>query len=254
MNEGHTALGYVRTSGDDERDPLASSEGQEAAMTAYAHLRGLHLQEVLSDLEVPGGIPREVRAAGGELERRVLSRHVHAVIVARLDRLFSSPAECLETVLRWEEAGTSLHVLSVAGEPLCLDSSPGRHFLALLEEAVAMEDQASEGAATLKSLHRRKRGAKLQLGEKVVRGYVVPDPVEAHAVSRIQELANEGKSLRLIAEALDQEGVPTKRRASGWSKEAIRLILKRIEDGGVADIRGGSFGAQDPARNTSVDA
>ena len=76
------------------------------------------------------------------------------------------------------------------------------------------------------------------LGERVVRGYIVPDPVEAHAVERIQELAAQGKSLRLIAEALDQEGVPTKRRASAWSKEAIRLILARIERGEARALRG----------------
>ena len=100
-----------------------------------------------------------------------------------------------------------------------------------------MEEQAADGASLLKSLHKRKRGAKLRLGEKVVRGYVVPDPVEAHAVERIQELSSQGKSLRLIAEALDQEGVPTKRRASGWSKEAIRLILRRIEEGQIPNLR-----------------
>ncbi|HBP17086.1 MAG TPA: hypothetical protein DEA08_04725, partial [Planctomycetes bacterium] len=92
--------------------------------------------------------------------------------------------------------------------------------------------------ASLRTLHKRKKGSKLLLGEKVVRGFVVPDPVEAHAVQRIQELADEGKSLRLIAEALDQEGVPTKRRAKSWSKEAIRLILRRIENGEVRSLRG----------------
>lgn len=253
MSEGHTALGYVRTSGDDDSDPFASREGQQQALEAYARLRGLHLQEVIGDIDVPGAVPREVREGAAELERRILSPHVHAVLVQRLDRLFSSTLECVETVARWAEAGTTLHVLAVAGEPLSMDSPQGRYFLALLEEAVAMEDQASEGASTLRNLHRRKRGAKLQLGEKVVRGYVVPDPVEAHAVLRIQELANEGKSLRLIAEALDQEGVPTKRRASGWSKEAIRLILKRIEDGRVPNLRAAPR-VEGPGRNSSVDA
>ena len=100
------------------------------------------------------------------------------------------------------------------------------------------EEQARETPASLRTLHKRKKGSKLLLGEKVVRGFVVPDPVEAHAVQRIQELADEGKSLRLIAEALDQEGVPTKRRAKSWSKEAIRLILRRIENGEVRSLRG----------------
>lgn len=237
MSEGHTALGYVRTSGDDESDPLTSSEYQKSSIAAYAKLRGLHLQEVLVDAEVPGAMPHEARPGAAELERRVHGPRVHAVVVSRLDRLFSSTQECLATVARWQEAGTSVHVLSLGGEPTCLDSPQGALALRLLTDAAAMEEQANDGASLLKSLHKRKRGAKLRLGEKVVRGYVVPDPVEAHAVERIQELSSQGKSLRLIAEALDQEGVPTKRRASGWSKEAIRLILKRIEEGQIRNLR-----------------
>lgn len=237
MSEGHTALGYVRTSGDDESDPLTSSEYQARSIEAYTTLRGLHLQEVLVDAEVPGAMPHEARPGAAELERRVHSPRIHAVVVSRLDRLFSSTHECLLTVARWQEAGTVVHVLAVAGEPMRLDSRQGELALAFMAEAVSMEEQAGDGASLLKTLHKRKRGSKLRLGEKVVRGYVVPDPVEAHAVERIQQLSSQGKSLRLIAEALDQEGVPTKRRASGWSKEAIRLILKRIEEGQIRNLR-----------------
>ena len=237
LREGHTALGYVRTSGDDESDPLTSSEWQARAIKSYAELRGLHVQEILVDADVPGAMPHEARPAASELERRVHSPRVHAVLVTRLDRLFSSTRECLLTLARWREAGATLHVLSVAGEPTRLDSPQGELMLALLEEAASMEEQAGDGASLLRSLHKRKRGSKLQLGERVIRGYVVPDPTEAHAVLRIQQLSDQGKSLRLIAEALDQEGVPTKRRASGWSKEAIRLILRRIEEGQVPNLR-----------------
>ncbi|MBL4849268.1 MAG: recombinase family protein [Planctomycetes bacterium] len=237
MREGHTALGYVRTSGDDESDPLTSADWQVGAINAYAELRGLHVQEILVDADVPGAMPHEARPAASELERRVHSPRIHAVLVTRLDRLFSSTRECLLTVARWRDAGAIVHVLSIAGEPTRLDSPQGELLLALLAEAASMEEQAGDGASLLKTLHKRKRGSKLRLGEKVVRGYVVPDPVEAHAVRRIQQLSDQGKSLRLIAEALDQEGVPTKRRASGWSKEAIRLILKRIEEGQVPNLR-----------------
>ena len=83
----------------------------------------------------------------------------------------------------------------------------------------------------------RADGGKVLLGERVVRGYIVPDHDEMRAVARIQALKEQGKSLRIIAETLDEEGVPTKRRAKAWSKEAIRLILKRIEAGEVRSLR-----------------
>ncbi|MGE0713573.1 MAG: recombinase family protein [Planctomycetota bacterium] len=250
MGRSRNALGYVRTGDrEGEDDPLISVEAQRAAIEAYATFRGLNLEGVLVDEGVGGGVPLEARPGGAELGRWLTRPRVHSVVVLRLDRLFASARECVNVVERWEEKLVALHVLDLEGAALDTFSPQGRVALAVLRAAARMEEQQREAALDLdlKGLHRRKRGAKLLLGERVVRGFVVPDPVEEHAVQRIQELANEGKSLRLIAEALDQEGVPTKRRAKSWSKEAIRLILKRIEDGQVRPLRGGSQDTPQPA-------
>lgn len=232
------ALGYIRTSDLDEADPLMASEAQQVAIEHYAAFRGLSLEAVLIDDEVAGSVPLEARPAGGEFARWIHKPRVHSIIVQRLDRLFASARECLAALERWEEKQIAIHVLDLAGAPVDTLSPQGRFMKAVLRSAAQMEEQARESPTNLRTLHKRKKGSKLLLGEKVVRGFVVPDPVEAHAVQRIQELADEGKSLRLIAEALDQEGVPTKRRAKSWSKEAIRLILRRIENGEVRSLRG----------------
>jgi site-specific DNA recombinase len=231
------AIGYVRTSELENDDPLVAVESQRKAIEDYASFCQLNLEAVLVDEGVPGGVPLDARPAGAEFARWIHKPRVHSVLTWRLDRLFASARECLAAVSRWEEKEIALHVLDLAGNPVETFSPHGRYVLSLLRSVAHMEDLQREATANLRYLHKRKKGAKLLLGEKVVRGYVVPDPVEAHAVQRIQELAGQGKSLRLIAEALDQEGVPTKRRAKAWSKEAIRLILRRIENNEIRSLR-----------------
>jgi len=160
-----------------------------------------------------------------------------ALIVFRLERIFASAIECVSHQEAWHERGITLHVLDVAGLAVDLDSASGALVMGVMRCAREMELVTRERGA-LPSSRRRERGDRPLLGERVVRGYIVPDPIEQRAVERIEALKREGKSLRLIAEALDREGVPTKRRARrGWSKEAIRLILARIERGEVRSLR-----------------
>lgn len=159
------------------------------------------------------------------------------VLVAnRLELLFASATECVAYLHPWENKGVHVHVLDLGGAPVDLNSAVGPIVKAVLESARDMEREQHQRPSLI-GMRKRKQGTKPLLGEKVVRGFIVPDPDEQSAVQRIQELAHQGKSLRLIAEALDQEGIPTKRRAKGWSKEAIRLILQRIERGEVRSLR-----------------
>lgn len=237
-NLGSVAVGYARTNPDERGDPLLSVEAQTEAIENYARFRGLTLDRVLSDDGVPGSMPIEARPAGSEVITLVERPRVQVILVYHLERLFSSATECVEYLNDWKPQGVVLHVLDLEGSTVSSDSPAGALMLAVLRAARDMEQQQGQrGGLDLRSLHKRKKGSKLLLGERVVRGYVVPDPIEAHAVKRIQELADQGKSLRLIAEALDQEGVPTKRRAKAWSKEAIRLILRRIDKGEIRDLR-----------------
>lgn len=237
--ETRIAVGYARSNPDEPDDPEHSIEAQVERMQAYATFRGLSLETVLSDPSVPGSIPIDARPAGSELMTWVTKPRIQTVLVYHLERLFSSATECVETLQGWESEGIVLHVLDLAGSTITSNSPAGAMMMAVLRAARDMEQQSTKqaGVTNLRALHKRKRGSKILLGEKIVRGFVVPDPDEAIAVERIQQLSGQGKSLRLIAEALDQEGVPTKRRAKHWSKEAIRLILRRIDNGEIRDIR-----------------
>lgn len=231
------ALAYVRVP-PHATDEL-SLEAQREAIAAYATFKGLRLVDTYVDDDVPGGIPLVARPQGTKLVERLRKHDPRgaALLVTRLELLFSSAGECVTHEREWREHGHELHVLDVAGNPVSTGTLEGRFMISVFEVAQRMEAQPAKDRAHPAPAHDRPK-----LGERVVKGFVVPDPDELRAVERIQELARAGKSLRLIAEALDDEGVPTKRRANGWSKEAIRLILRRIEGGEVPDLqkRGGA--------------
>lgn len=219
------ALGYVRQG----RDAPAADD-PEAALAAYAEFKGLVLAQTFVDRDVPGGVPLGARPGGERLLERLerADGRGAAVLCVRLEHLFSSATELVAYEEAWRLAGGELHVLDVDGNPVSTATHEGRFMVAVMQAARAMEAQPGRP--------RHAHHDRPMLGERVVRGHLVPDPDEMVAVRRIQELAQQGKSLRLIAEALDEEGVPTKRRAKAWSKEAIRLILRRIEKGEVKSL------------------
>jgi len=230
------AVGYGRRGPGEQDDPSLTIAAQREAIEAYARFRGFELQEFFSDAAVSGAVPIEARRGGVALTKWLERPHPGGVVLlaSRLERLFASATECVAYLGPWEQSGITLHVLDLGGAAVDLASPVGPLVRAVLSAAKDMEREQQQ-RPSLVGL--RKPAGKPRLGEKVVRGFVVPDPDERFAVERIRALASEGKSLRLIAEALDQEGIPTKRRAKGWSKEAIRLILQRVERGDIRHLR-----------------
>lgn len=224
-------------------DPEADAHGSEGlaqqlrSLEAYARLRGLRVDRKVSD-EVPVGMPFEARPGGRDLVASLREERGIHVLVFHLERAFSSVSECLALEREWESLGHVLHVVDLDGNSVHTQSGLGRFMISVLSSAQTME-ASGRGSPRLK--HPRKAGEKPLLGERVVRGYVVPDPDELRAVQRIIDLHGQGRSLREIAEALDEEGVPTKRRAKSWSKEAIRLIMRRVEKGEVRSLRRGDL-------------
>ncbi|MCA8920571.1 MAG: recombinase family protein [Planctomycetes bacterium] len=230
---------YARSEPETDSNSLEGVAQQLRSLEAYARLRGLRVERKLSD-EVPVGMPFEARPGGGALVSALREERGVHVLVFHLERAFASVSECLALEREWEGRGHVLHVADLDGTSVHTQSGLGRFMLSVLSSAQTME-ASGRGLARLK--HPRRAGEKPLLGERVVRGYVVPDPDELRAVQRIIDLHGEGKSLREIAETLDGEGVPTKRRAKAWSKEAIRLIMLRVENGEVRSLRKDEVGS-----------
>jgi len=252
----NTAYAYVRCTEAEAEDSFLGAQAQARAIQAYARFKGLRVEEVFTDEGVAGGVPLEARPAGARLVRLLRDPALRGarLLVYQLERLFSSVGECLALQEEWIARDVDLHVLDMDGQPVASSSPLGRLMFSVLASAQTIEAAAArERTRTSPAKRTRAKGEKPLLGEKVVRGYIVPDPDEMRAVQRIQELAAEGKSLRAIAETLDEEGVPTKRRARAWSKEAIRLILLRIEKDEVRQLRRDAEDVAPASRDDGVD-
>ena len=65
-------------------------------------------------------------------------------------------------------------------------------------------------------------------GFRIDDGRAVKHPDEMPALRRILGMRLKGVSLRGIAQWLDEQGVPTRRRGKGWHSQVVKLIADRM--------------------------
>ena len=155
------------------------------------------------------------------------------VIACKLDRLFRNTADALTLTESWNRSGVALHLLD-----LNVDTSTtmGRFFLSIIAAAAELErsmgadrtraalDQVkAQGGRLGRDAHGwRRLDAVDDCGRRVVESV----PGELAAVERAVELRS-GATLAAVAEALNREGLPTKRGAV-WRAGTVRAVLGRI--------------------------
>lgn len=100
------AAGYIRVSTEDQAKEGVSLENQKAKIRAYAELKDLELTEIIEDAGISA---KNLRRPGMQ---RVLqlarSREIKAVIVFKLDRMFRSTVDALETTQNFDRWVTEM--------------------------------------------------------------------------------------------------------------------------------------------------
>jgi DNA invertase Pin-like site-specific DNA recombinase len=219
------AIGYARVSTDKQADHGVSLDAQAEKIRAMAVVQGAELVEVVID----GG------ASAKSLDRpgldRVLQmidrREIDVLIVAKLDRLTRSVKDLAELLEQMNKRGVAL--VSVA-ESLDTGSAAGRLVLNIMT-AVSQWEREAIGERTRDALQ-HKKGKGERLGN-IPFGYrasadgrhIEECPVEMAVVQKVNGLRASGQSLREIAEALNAEGITT-RRGSAWRHEYVAPIVK----------------------------
>jgi predicted site-specific integrase-resolvase len=98
--ENMKAAGYIRVSTEDQAKEGVSLENQKAKIRAYAELKDLELTEIIEDAGISA---KNLRRPGMQ---RVLqlarSGEIKAVIVFKLDRMFRSTVDALETTQNFD--------------------------------------------------------------------------------------------------------------------------------------------------------
>lgn len=214
------AIGYCRVSTEDQAREGVSLENQKSKIQAYATLKDLELVEVIEDAGISAknlnrpGIKRVLELAK--------TGQVQAVIVFKLDRMFRSTVDALETTKLFDKWGVSFHSIN---ETLDTQSPMGRFFFTLTAALAEMERgivaERTKTAMGYKKAQGQRVGA-------VPFGYRLTEdgktlqaiPQEQGAIRAAKALKKVGMSLRKIACELSAQGLIAR---NGKNFEAMQV-------------------------------
>ncbi len=227
------AIGYARCSTQEQADSGLGLEVQEERIRAYCTMRKLTLLDIVTDPGVSGGKPLAKRDGGNQLLSAIAKQKAQAVVMLKLDRMFRNAGDCLNTVERWERKGVAVHVVDLGGNAIDTTSAAGRFMLVILAGAAEMERNLTRERTRAAMAVKRANGQRIG---SVPYGYdlgddgttLVANGSEQSVVREILAMREAGKTLKAIAHALTERGVPTKTgRSNCWSHSAIARILRR---------------------------
>ena len=207
------AVGYIRVSTEEQALTGASLASQEAAIRAYCAMRGIELAGIVRDEGVSASVPLADRKGGAELlgmlnRRKGAPEHVIAV---RLDRLFRSTVDCVETSQSWDRRGTALHLVDLGGQTVDTSSAMGRFMLTVLAAAAELErgliGERTSAAMRQRLSEGRYIGGRAPYGFQNVDGQLVEAPAEQAAIAIARELRAGGATLQAIADELAARGI-----------------------------------------------
>lgn len=217
-----TAVGYTRVSTNKQAEHGVSLDAQLEKIRAMAVVQSAELLEVIEDA---GESAKTLQRPGmARLLALVDARKVRVVIVLKLDRLTRSVRDLGELLERFEKKGVSL--VSVQ-ESLDTGSAAGRLVLNVMA-AVSQWEREAIGERTATALRHKKKHHRVfnHLPYGFVRDgdSLISAPEEQAVIGRVKAWRASGWTLRRIASALNEEGVPTK-HGSRWFAQSVSDVL-----------------------------
>jgi len=220
------AIGYVRVSKQDQANEGISLDNQRAKIRAYADLKDLELVEIIED----AGVSRKNLNRPGVQKVLTMARkkQVEAVIVYKLDRMFGSTVDALETTKQLDGWGVAFHSIQ---EALDTRSAMGQFFFTLTAALSEME-RGIIGERTRDALaHKRKNGYKTG-GKNPPFGYdadkdgkLTPNADEQVVIDFILLVREEKATFQAIADTLNERGVGTK-MGKKWRAGGVNKVVK----------------------------
>jgi DNA invertase Pin-like site-specific DNA recombinase len=220
--------GYARVSTARQVNEGESLDVQRREIEGYAHMKGLKLDGLVVEEGVRGSVPLAERRAAGPLLAKLAKGDV--LIAAKLDRMFRSALDTLQTVEALKARGVKLHLLDIGGD--VSGNGVSQLFLTILSavaefERTRIRERIGSTKADLKA-----RG--MYLGGHRPFGYRVtsdsgldPDAAEQAVVKRMAMMRKRKKTLQAIADDLNARGVPTS-NGRRWSPQQIKNVLARV--------------------------
>jgi DNA invertase Pin-like site-specific DNA recombinase len=208
--------GYARVSTQGQAEDGESLGVQQRQIQGWCLMQGHDLTRTFVEEGVSASISIDKRPQGSILMGS-LSRG-DTIVCARLDRLFRSPLDALQTVEKARNKGVSIVIIDGLGE--ITGNGMGRAFMIIAATFAEMERETLKTRVRDVKRDQKERGR--YLGGKVPYGYrveytledggerqthLIEVPEEQERIATIQSLRSQGMSLRAIRETMANEGV-----------------------------------------------
>jgi len=220
------AVSYVRVSTEDQAKEGVSLDNQREKIKSYCQLKDLTLIKTIEDA---GSAKNLNRKGVQKVLKMARKKEIDAVVVFKLDRMFRSTVDAIETTKMFDKWGISFHSIH---ETLDTQSAMGRFFFTLTAALAEMErrviGERTKAALAYKRSRNEKTGGDIPYGFNLTEnGLLVENENEQEVIRLIHRLKQQGLSLRKISKKLEQEGFKTKRGNGHWHPQTVFAILKR---------------------------
>jgi DNA invertase Pin-like site-specific DNA recombinase len=205
------AIGYARVSTEEQGMSGAGLEAQRSAILAECKRRGWQLVEIVEDV----GSGKDLRRPGIRAALDVLREgDASALVVAKLDRLSRSMLDFAKVMAAAQKQSWALVALDVAVDT----STPAGEAMANVMATFAQFERRLIGQRTREALA-VKRAEGVSLGR--------PPEIPAEVAAQIRRAREDGRTLRQIAEALNDQRVATA-RGGRWRASTVARVLQRL--------------------------
>jgi putative DNA-invertase from lambdoid prophage Rac len=201
-----TVYAYTRVSTDIQAEEGESLAAQDRQIQGWAMMHGLTIADVFVEAGVSGSVPIADRPEGGRLFKAL--KKGDTIVAAKLDRMFRSALDALQTVDELKDKGVSLVLLDLGGDVV----ANGMSKLFLTITAAFAEAERDRIRERISSAKRDARARGRYLGGTVPFGFVLDaegtlQPVEAEqaAIATIRSMKAQGASVRAMQSAVNQQ-------------------------------------------------
>lgn len=226
------AVLYLRVSTQEQSMEGHSLPMQEARLRSYCAMRELTIVDMIIDAGVSGGITLEDREGGQRLLGLVKAGAVSHIVALKLDRLFRSCVDCLQTTGQWDKKGLALHLVDIGGQAVDSSSAMGRFFLTMMAGAAELEKNLI-GERTAQALQHKKangeRVGTVMYGKMLAADgiHLEDNATEQDVIATAKIYAEHGLSFRKIAARLADEGYMS-RTGKPFTPQAISNMLEEV--------------------------
>lgn len=177
------------------------------------------------DEGVSGAVPLANRPGGGALLAAL--QPGDTVVVAKLDRLFRSMVDTVNTMDDWGKRGIILVSLA---ESIDFSTPWGKTILHILSAIAELERSMAKDRTKAALDAKRLRGERLghaHYGHILINGRLVENEAEQKVVKEIKSCSDAGMRQGRIAARLNAAGIAT-RTGRRWSRINVARVLKRL--------------------------